>query len=187
MYSTYCFRFISLIIFWLFFRWSSSEFALHVLQLWGQTTARKFQPHLPPENKKTCEWTKVSQKSSKVHNSKHYQLDIWVQLLWLFGQMKMTLFSRDIFTEMPAVRRLVCLFNDAVSGSAYATLNGKMSKEWKTKGTTKLISLAIVHELSYNFAFVIHSSFKNFPEFAGIIYRSCCMREISAHWHPSSP
>jgi hypothetical protein len=27
----------------------------------------------------------------------------------------------------------------------------------------KLISLAIVHELSYNFAVVIHSSFKKFP------------------------
>jgi hypothetical protein len=43
--------------------------------------------------------------------------------------MKMTLFSRDIFTEMPVVSRLVCLFNDAVTGSAYATSNDKMSKE----------------------------------------------------------
>ena len=99
----------------------------------------------------------------------------------------MTLFSRDIFTEIPAIRRLGCLFNDAVSGSDCATSNDKMSKEWRIRGTMELISLAIVHELSYNFAFVIRSSFKNFPEFAVIIYRSCCMREISAHWHPSSP
>ena len=41
----------------------------------------------------------------------------------------MALFSRDIFTEIPPVRRLECLFNDAVSGSDYATSNDKMSKE----------------------------------------------------------
>jgi hypothetical protein len=43
--------------------------------------------------------------------------------------MKMTLFSRDIFTKVPAVRRLGCLFNDAVSGYDYATSNDKMCKE----------------------------------------------------------
>jgi hypothetical protein len=41
----------------------------------------------------------------------------------------MTLFSHDIFKEIPAVCRLGCLFNDAVSGSDYAASNDKMVKE----------------------------------------------------------